>query len=186
MNCFRGLYMFSKLFVYLFGLLALMLLSPKQAYSYELEFSRTYNKVLHDNNQLNMKLNSDGSVHLNYPEFHKNVRTLNFQVSAQKTSLIDQLIDQIDPKVSASVLKNKLNVVKRIHNPPLFYSSDVDLITLKVSNNGAVLWSLSLDNFAELEKHYEWMGQWQPLLDLIIEIQSWSNQNSILQIQGAD
>jgi hypothetical protein len=156
--------------------LLILLLAYQTADSYEIELSRTFNKVLVDNNQLLVKMSSDGLIEISYPEFYKDAKQLNFKASAQKMSVIDQLVERVDQKVTSAMLKNKLKIIKRNHNLPLFYASDVDEIELKITDESGSTWSLSLDNLTELKQHYEFMGQWQPVIDLINEMQSWSKQ----------
>ena len=163
----------------------LMFMVFQTASSYEIEFSRTFNKVLVDNNQLQVKMNSEGMIEVIYPEFYQVGKQLNFKASTPKLAVIDELVEKVDRQVTATMLKNKLNVLKRNHNLPLFYSSDVDQISLKITDEKGQIWSISLDNLTELKQHYELMGKWQPMIDLITEIQSWSQQAYKLQQQGA-
>ncbi len=166
--------------------LLILLLAYQTADSYEIELSRTFNKVLVDNNQLLVKMSSDGQIEISYPEFYKDAKQLNFKASAQKMSVIDQLVERVDQQVTSAMLKNKLKVIKRNHNLPLFYASDVDEIKLKITNESGSTWSLSLDNLTELKHHYEFMGQWQSVLDLITEMQSWSQPKNKTQQQGGE
>ena len=169
-----------KFIVYL-----LLLVIFQTANSYEIEFSRTFNKVLVENNQLLVNMTSDGMIEVTYPEFYKNTQQLNFKASTHKLSVIDLLVEKVDRKTTDAMLKNKLKVIKRNNDLPLFYSSDVDLIALKVTNDTGQSWDISLENFEELKQHYELMGKWQPVIDLISEIQSWSQQmNKTHQQEG--
>lgn len=163
----------------------LMLLSVTlAASSYEIELTRTYNKVLVEENQMVVKMDATGQVNITYPEFFKDANSLAFNASVKKLAVIDGLVNQLDFNATGSMLQNKLKVIKRNQNTPLFYSSEVDLIQLVIKQDD-VVWKISLDNLAELQQHYEYMGSWQPLLDLIKEIQSWSQQALQPAVAGA-
>ncbi|MCX7553035.1 hypothetical protein OS175_04030 [Marinicella sp. S1101] len=153
----------------------LLLVVSSVASSYEIELTRTYNKVLVENNHMVVKMNATGEVSISYPEFIKDAKTRAFNASVNKLAVIDGLVNQLDFNTTGNMLQNKLKVIKRNHNTPLFYSSEVDLIQLVIKQDD-VVWKVSMDNLAELQQHYEYMGSWQPLLDLIKEIQSWSQQ----------
>lgn len=138
---------------------------------YEIEFSRSYSKVMTANNQLVIKINSNGEGSVDFPDFYKYTGQVQIDSQSNHMPVVDNLIGKIKANKTSTSLKTKLAAVEKYHNLPLYYSSDVDLFTLKVTDDNKSILTVSFNNWEELNHRYEYMGDWQPMIDLVNAIQ---------------
>ncbi|MCF6300485.1 MAG: hypothetical protein L3J52_05140 [Proteobacteria bacterium] len=135
---------------------------------------RTIHALAVDDNKLIIKSSKTGDVELKFPQSHQlygyTVKTKDFE----KSKALYSKLGDINYDWSHEKLKYKLAVVKKNLNHPLFYSSDRDLIELKLKEQGKIKWQISLNNLQELKRYYSYLGQWQVLVDLIVEMESLS------------
>lgn len=144
---------------------------PLLAQSYEIEFSRSYNKVMTPNNQLLIKINSQGQGTVDFPDFYQFTGQAKISDQSSQLDKVETLVGTISAQKNQSSLKTKLAAVKKYHNLPLFYSSDVDLFTLRILDENKVILDVSFNNWEELNHSYAYMGDWQPMIDLVNTIQ---------------
>ena len=153
--------------------LMFLLLLPLSAVaaSYDIEYQRVYNKIKAEDNVLSMKVTAEGQVSIHYPSFNSQLEK---KVTSQLKPLqfnVDSMIEGLLAKKTNPSLERKLKVIKSDRSQARFYSSEVDQFTLIISKNGQELWNYSFYNFEELKHYYSQLGEWQPLVDLVNQVQ---------------
>jgi len=143
--------------------------------------TRTNTDLATENNQLIVKLGNNGNVELSFPVthlYHSSIIKLNNQT---KSATIFQLSDGINKDLTTRNLKHDLVDAKKQSADGLFYSSDTDIIHLQSLTNNQVDWQISISGIQELKHYYHSLGQWQPLIDLIEQMESLSLGNDVLK-----
>lgn len=149
----------------------ILLLFQSSVFSYELEYARVFNKVIAESNELTFNLKADGDMTLVIPSFSTSPAQIYRTQNLAKASSLDLLIDEL-LKEKTNTLVRKLSLIKSNESQARFYSSEVDRFTLSISKDGVLLKQFELYNVEELRHYYEKLGEWQPLVDLIDNIQS--------------
>lgn len=153
--------------------------------AYEIKFRHTLVKMLGgQNNQISLTIKNDGTVQSEFPTFAPHAKSATTELN---TKLRQQLNNQIQKLVQAKInpdVQRKLAVVKS-KQAGLFYSSESDILSLEIIDDGAVIWSIELDNFHELEYHYDQLGEWQVLVDVIYDLNKVIKQQK-QQLKGGE
>ncbi|MCB1583751.1 MAG: hypothetical protein KDI92_11850 [Xanthomonadales bacterium] len=148
----------------------ILLLFQVWAFGYEVEFSRTYNKISAEHNKLSFQLQNDGTVSITNPTFNASLPVTYTSHEKLYKKNYHELIRRILDKKTNS-LSRKISLIKNQRPEYRFYSSEVDLFVLQISQDGQVLKKFEITNLQELYHYYEQLGEWQPLVDLIQDIE---------------
>ncbi len=148
-----------------------LLLHQVWAFGYEIDYTRTYNKIVAENKDLKFHLNEDGAVSISVPTFNGSSPTYFTNPQKLTNDSIERLVDLVLEKKATS-LNRKLDLIKNQQTNQRFYSSDVDLYSLVILKNGETLFQMKLSNWQELKHFYEQLGEWQPLVDLLNQIEN--------------
>ena len=141
------------------------------AQTYEVEYSHTLNKVMADDNTIQIHIMPDGQINYQWPSFSPLAQKSGQSKMLTSMSTLQSTVKQILKPKNNQNINRKLDVIKSDSNLPLFYSSEVDHYRLLIREKGQVVWEHAFDNWQVLQHHYDRLGEWQPLVDLIRQIQ---------------
>lgn len=140
--------------------------------------TRTYVDVISDENKMTLTAHHNGQFDVKLPQFHRyygNRIQLNIQ---QEASTLFTKAQQLDFQLTARDLKNDLWQAKR-NSPSVFYSSDSDIIHLKMKKDQHIVWEITISHFQELKHYADQLERWQPLFELIDSLESLSKDQMI-------
>lgn len=141
------------------------------AFGYEIDYSKTYNKIVAENKTLKFQIKDDGTMILSEPSFSASP-SLNYTNSEKMADhSLNDLVALLLKKKTNSI-DRKLTVIKSNEPHKRFYSSEVDNYLLRVSDEGLVLFELEFSNWQELNHYYEQLGEWQVLVDLVRKVEN--------------
>ena len=166
-------------------IVVLMLVIPALGFSYEIELTRQLNKLVADDNTIRISMTDSGFVKVIYPAGMKRAGSYELEANARSMSKADQWYQYVSNQENMTnrfQLEHRLNAAKTFHKLPLFYSSEVDTVTLSVKANDQLVWELSFNNWQELRNFKQYLGDWELMIDTIIELEQMAKQVTVTDL----
>jgi len=140
---------------------------------------RTNTGMATGGNQLIIQTDQNGNIELTFPKYHiYNGEVIKFKHDEKPQSLFTSVSD-INYQWNIDDLKLKLKQIKVDTKQSLFYSSDSDIINLSIVENDEKIWQISINNFQELKHYYQYLDEWQTLVDVIENMESLSRRSVV-------
>ncbi len=140
-------------------------------FGYEINYTRTYNKIAAEQRDLKLHISEDGTATVSLPSFSTSP-PINFTSPLkQSNGSLELMVDSLLAKKNSS-LSRKLELLKNKQPNLRFYSSDVDQYNIEITQNGEAVFKMKFSNWQELKYYYFELGEWQPLVDLVEHIQN--------------